>query len=423
MFFSCCHFVHLWCPWWRRRRQGSEYSIVLPSNESISEEVQCCENIMLENDKTITSLVPRDCLNIHVINCKNITRVPDMQYFNLLEVIKIKHCSIEECTTYFPNCLRTLEITYSCMKEFRPQNIPTTLAQLDLSFNKLKEIPGCIDQLYENNKNMKITLSHNDFWYTMYSDLSPSLICPQTMPELVLANKLNVISLTKLRYCANILAEKKHSKEAEWLAKHVGIRLQIRREEETVNTFHNVQNVHLTSIQGSMKANIQYILSYVPKDSVLDKQRFILLLKDTLQLETVLFNDIQNLLDYKHYHSGYQATYYDVLYKVFYICKESEHKHDLLKILKHEIIDGIRTCLTGQITRLVNTLSGYDPNIKVTISKNEELANSVIAIRKKYALMYPDEEQYIIELTPAVLQMLEDLCIEEPEQVAWLEYI
>jgi hypothetical protein len=278
------------------------------------------------------------------------------------------------------------------MREFTPQNISNNLAELNLSFNKLKEIPRCIEALYDYNKHIVINLSQNDFWYTMYSDLPSSLISPQTMPELVFANKLNLLSLTKLKYCANILKEKNYSKEAETLAKQIGIRLKVHQYEEAKNTFSNSQNVHLTSIQSEMKQNMSYISNYKPKNPITDKNKFMVMLQKELNIDSAIYYDLSLLVEKK--------SYYDVLYKVFYICKESQHKNDLYKILKNEIIDGIKTCLTGQITRLINTLSGYDPNIKVSISKNEELANSIIAIRKKYAIMYL-HERHIIDVIEA----------------------
>jgi hypothetical protein len=255
----------------------------------------------------------------------------------------------------------------------------------------------------------------------MYSNLSPSMISPQTMHELVLANKLNLVSTDKLRYSADILKSKKYTEEAAWLAKQVGISLQVRRE-NTSNTYNNAQNVHLTSIQDTMQANIRYIINYVPNTpTILQKDNFIAHLRHELDLDINTYHAMYKMLDNRH--STYQATYFDVLYKVYYICNDSPSRTDLLNVLKNEIKDGINTCLTGQITRLVNTLVGYDSNIKLSISKNEEMANSILALRKKYAIMYQDAYDYITELTPQVMQLLEDMCVSEVEQAAWLEYI
>jgi len=76
------------------------------------------------------------------------------------------------------------------------------------------------------------------------------------------------------------------------------------------------------------------------------------------------------------------------------------------------------------MTRLVNSLSSFVNGISVTISKNEEISNSIIALRKKYAILYADNnELYINETIPAVWQLLEDECIPENEHDIWLEYV
>jgi hypothetical protein len=239
--------------------QHKQKCIELCADQCIDDCIDDNTNIHIQDDKNITTLKLHDCMSIHILNCPRITKIPDMCKFNLLETLFIQHCDINTCNTYFPNTLRTLEISYCSMKHFTPQNIPSTLAQLNLSFNKLCEIPKCIDGIYKDNPNININLKNNDFWYTMYSNLSATMISPETVKELLLAHKLNIVRTDKLIFAQGILKRNNFSKEAEWLAKETGITLRIRRENDINLTHNNAQNVHLSSVQSSMNESIKYI--------------------------------------------------------------------------------------------------------------------------------------------------------------------
>jgi hypothetical protein len=122
-------------------------------------------------------------------------------------------------------------------------------------------------------------------------------------------------------------------------------------------------------------------------------------------------------------HSVYQMTFGDVLYKVYSVICCLQNKRMLLNILHDELKDGQNTCLTGQITRMVNTLNGFVSGINVSISRNEELTNAIVTLRKKNIKLYGDSYLYVHETVAQVWQMLEDACIPEHEHEAWLEFV
>jgi hypothetical protein len=428
--FKCFRF---WF-WWLKRKKNNpppfvnDYETIPLSTDiypisTYQDQEECCSddnaNIHIQDEKTITTLKLHDCMSIHIINCPKITRIPDMCQFNLLETICIQHCDINTCNTYFPNTLRSLEISYCSMKHFTPQNIPSTLAQLNLSFNKLCEIPKCIEDIYKANPNIHINLKNNDFWYTMYSNLSAAMISPETVKELILAHKLNIVGTDKLRLAQRILESKKFSKEAAWLAKETGIALKIRRENDINLTHNNAQNVHLTSVQSSMMDSIKYILNYKSNINIDDLDIIIRDLCANADVSTT----IRETCNKNSMHSVYKTTFKRIFIKVYAIACDHPNKNEILKILCSEIQDGMKTCLTGQITRVVNSLNGFVSEINIGISKNEEVSNSIVAMRKKYAIMYPDPEEYINETIPAVWQLLEDMCVGEAEHDVWLEYV
>lgn len=359
-----------------------------------------------------------DCISIRIHNCPRLTKLPPIHTFQLLETVHITHIKMHVCTIQFPPTLRTLGISYSMMREFRPQHIPT-LAQLDLSFNNLKEIPQCIEPMWDANRNMALNLRNNDFWWSMYSDLSPSMISAHTAKELVLAHRLGLLSTQKMVYASAILESKKHSLEAKWLSKQIDTTLRLRKDEAHV-THNNSENIHLTSIQKSTEKSIAHILGYVPKHRMETNIAHII---TGIRCDKELADHIRHVCSVNAVHSTYKTTFKDVLIKVYAMIADHPERKTLLDILRQELTDGQKTCLTGQITRLANALNGFVTDVAISISKNEELSNSIVALRKKYAGMYSDAEEYSNEAVPAVWQLLEDMCVPEAEHSVWLEYV
>ena len=46
--------------------------------------------------------------------------------------------------------------------------------------------------------------------------------------------------------------------------------------------------------------------------------------------------------------------------------------------------DSLCKCFTGRISRLINALNGFDDNIVINISENEQIGNICIILREKY---------------------------------------
>lgn len=370
--------------------------------------------IEIKNDKTITKVQFQDCMYISVINCPKITKIPSISHFLNLETLKIQHCDIKIFDLHIPDCLRTLEISYCGLEEFRPQNTPLNLAELNLSFNKLKLIPRCLERLPTNTS---INLKNNDFWFNMYSDISPAMISGEVIDELILAHKLNLLGTSKILYAIIILEEKRYHDEARALQRATRVQFETRRQ-ETKTTAENAQNIHLTSVQDSMSNSIKYLSTYNSIHCFTLTQIPVL-----LNIPHDKWEKIQPLCENLNRHSIYHMTYFEVLAKVLQVIYDSPHKATLLEILRDELIDGVDTCFTGQITRMVNSLNGFVKQIKVGISSKEELSNTIIALRKKYSSIYPDIEKYTTETIPAVWQLLEDSCVPQHEHASWLEYV
>jgi hypothetical protein len=450
MFFICCG----WWDWlWFRKNTVISYIEIdqdagCYDDKGCCDNEECCDELELncaanptENidirDETIlndNNLVLHDCLSIQIYNCPKITTIPNMYNYIALETLNIQHCNLNIFTTYLPESLRVLVIAYCNMTEFIPENMPMNLAELNLSFNKLTKIPTCLNTIQGTNVNLK----NNDLWFNMYSKLPPSMIKPGVYKELALAYRLNLIGTLTLLDAISILRDKQLNEDANLLSILIDAR------DRTVNTgdnrgdnrgdngsgnttYNNAQNVHLTSVQKSMANSISYIMKYRFKykdtDPEISEIDYIRKALRDINISKKLTKRIMKKCNDRIPHSIYNVNFIDVLISVFTIIYESELKDTLLIIMRDEVQDGINTCFTGQITRMVNVLNGFVDEIKISISNTEELSNSIIALRKRYALLYKDIDQYITETIPVVWQMLEDNCIPEPEHKMWLEYI
>ena len=405
------------------------------------EEAECCdantsanptENIDIRDEKILNdnNLVLHDCLSIQIYNCPKITRIPDMYNYTALETLNIQHCNLSVFQTYLPESLRVLVISYCSMSEFTPQNMPRNLAELNLSFNKLTKIPECLAIIEGTNVNLR----NNDLWFNMYSNLPPRMINAGVYEELALAYRLNIIGTMTISDAIRILIDKQLNVDADLLS--ILIDTRDRTGDNRVvkitsailhTTYNNAQNVHLTSVQKSMANSISYIMKYRNKyketGAGIGEIDYIRKALQDMNVSKKLTKKIIKKCGDRIPHSIYNVNFIDVLISVCSIIYESEHKDTLLIIMRDELQDGINTCFTGQITRMVNVLNGFVDEIKISISNTEELSNSIIALRKRYALIYKDIDKYITETIPVVWQMLEDNCISEAEHKMWLEYI
>ena len=110
--------------------------------------------------------------------------------------------------------------------------------------------------------------------------------------------------------------------------------------------------------------------------------------------------------------------------KVLAVVSAHRERDALMAVLAAEVRDGLCTCRSGRVERLVNALNGFVEGVGVGLSRNEELANAILVIRNRNSSVFAgDVDAYTEETVPAVMQALEDACVPEPEQGAWLEYV
>ena len=108
-------------------------------------------------------------------------------------------------------------------------------------------------------------------------------------------------------------------------------------------------------------------------------------------LEEILASELKqatktSLVEYsenKDVHFHLQLTFEEILTFVWDRIRVHPDRPEILKVLDFEMQDALCMCPTGRITRLVNSLNGFDPDVQLTISDNEQLSNLVIMTKYK----------------------------------------
>ncbi len=85
-----------------------------------------------------------------------------------------------------------------------------------------------------------------------------------------------------------------------------------------------------------------------------------------------------------------------------------------------EMNDALCKCFTGRISRLVNCLNGFNTNIKINISDNEQIGNIIILIKNKLI----EENRYNLKIhKQLVIENLLDKQYDMTTINEWLEYL
>jgi hypothetical protein len=105
-------------------------------------------------------------------------------------------------------------------------------------------------------------------------------------------------------------------------------------------------------------------------------------------------------LEDKTVHSTLNISFEELLVSVYNHIINHEHKEEIFKIMNKEMNDSICKCFTGRISRLINTLNGFDENIKIEISEAEQIGNICIIIKQKLE----DENRYSNKLFKEIVE-------------------
>ena len=158
------------------------------------------------------------------------------------------------------------------------------------------------------------------------------------------------------------------------------------------NIFKNAQNVHIRSIEESVEKIIEKLSSYYPqngksydftkaRDEIVtyysnkynkEKEEDEEDEEDKKEKEEIEGALTRILIDRAVYGKSHM-TLSTILAKVWTYIQDSEFREELEKRLLEELVESNNKCSTGYVSRLVNTLSGFDESMSITISFEDQI--------------------------------------------------
>jgi len=161
-------------------------------------------------------------------------------------------------------------------------------------------------------------------------------------------------------------------------------------------TYTDGQNVHDSQIVKSVQNSIYAIIQDV-KQSDIDTT-----LNDILKDDVISKRTKAQLVEYcedKTVHSLLNLTFGEILVAVWKVIMDHKDSKEIKEILNGEMSDSMCKCFTGRISRLVNSLNGFDDRITIKISDSQEILNVIINVRNKYTDIVQQKTEIIKELT------------------------
>lgn len=155
--------------------------------------------------------------------------------------------------------------------------------------------------------------------------------------------------------------------------------------------YSNAQNVHVSGIEKSIEENIRRLLDMnITVTTSFDKiKEQILSSQNFLSKENIIASLTRIELDRALY-SHLSLTLLKILELIWAYIQTHTYKTTLIQRLLEELNEMANTCSTGYVSRLINTLSGFD-NFHVGISWNDQIISNFTALLNKHIQNIPNE--------------------------------
>jgi hypothetical protein len=377
--------------------------------------------------------------------------------FNL-EFIDLSKNRIDKISENFPTNIISVDLSYNELVRL-PQNncFPNTLQLLDLSFNKLKDLPEWIIDL---NQNIVVNLMPNQFWFNSYTNISLNrtihdyyLIMADRFFDSALRRKFehvrqvmenNVINdnidrgiqqnntnnpqiyLEQINNRPMFLAldpnlhnrPNLNRRNNTNIINHNLLHNPINNPNQRQTTAEQKQNVHNSAIQDSFAKSVDCLMkNALPKNNDFYNSMWRYYLFDGLNIirNLTFLNKVKADCELRDIITRVGVTYKEVMERIWTISETHEHKYEIRRILKDEVMDGYGVCFTGRITRVVNSLCGFIEGINIGYSINEQISNGIIAIMRRA------DNDPELNVETEVRKYLNELNIPEEQQRPWLE--
>ena len=174
----------------------------------------------------------------------------------------------------------------------------------------------------------------------------------------------------------------------------------------------DTQSVHNHNIQECIRKGIEYISSIKPSLTFEE-------MKEDILNNVILEEQCKNLLfeycECKDVHSLLNITFEELLLTTYSLILNNENKDEIFKVMNDEMKDSQCKCFTGRMSRLVNSLNGFDSNININISDNEQISNIIILVRERF--------EDIEKIKKEVRREMEERKYNEDIINKWIDYI
>jgi hypothetical protein len=179
------------------------------------------------------------------------------------------------------------------------------------------------------------------------------------------------------------------------------------------------QNVHNSNIQLSVKESIFNLTS----QKNIDKFNSDLLIDIIINHKFLTNKEL--LLEYvqdKTEHSTLYITFEEILWYVIKTIDNFELsiQQQIYDIINQEIKESECKCFTGRINRLINSLNGFTPMIKININDSEQISNIIFITKQKLLI---NNNYTINNHKKMVYDELKDRNYNDDIISEWLEYI
>jgi Leucine-rich repeat (LRR) protein len=326
--------------------------------------------------------------------------------------------------------LTILYLDFNCIQKLNIQLL--NLEYLNLSNNKIEIVPDeILNSLklkyvdFSNNKIKKIPNEIFGLPHIKSIKFSKNQICEipaeiKNSIELVEFyidhNKLKSIPIGIIN-CIKLNLFIYQNNQIEFIPPQVVRFLNKRMNTIELELYNDGQNIHNHSIQQSIMTSISRIMTNPLKTT------------DALIMNEILADDIltsktkELLIEYSNnpdYHSVLFINFKELLLYVWELIKENKNKDEIKKILNNEILEAECKCFTGRLTRLLNSLNGFNDLIEIKISDNQQIGNIIILIKNELDLRndYTIEKHKQLVMNELRERGYDDKIIEE-----WIGFI
>jgi len=312
-----------------------------------------------------------------------------------------------------PPSLAVLVVTHCDVSSFEP-TLPPTLRRLDLRHNRLEHLPACLEAVAGGT--LELSLNGNDLWFAAGSDVPLGRVNRDTIGELVRAHRLHVIGTERLNTALRVLGQT------------TTVRIN-----GVVAGMHSDQSVHMSCVQSSVSLAVTRVMSTLsvrPYD-VGAIERLARSLDSAAAANVPAVSPGATLRRWcaegeRHpVHGAHRVSMGSLCERLALLLEAfgpPEVRAEAYSAIAEEVARNPDVCFTGRITHVLCALGGFVPGFEVGVSAKEELQGTIAAVRNRWALAETsDVDAYLSGAIPEAMQLLEDACVPEREQAAWLE--